>query len=359
MIKRFLSAPMLALTLLAAGCGEQAPPAARAPVRVNYETVSLSEHIHKAALTGVIAARSASNLSFRIGGRVTERLVDVGQHVKTGDILAKIDNKTLESDVIAARANVSAAEAQLTEATATLERQKALLDKGFTTRRQYDQAEQGFSVAKSNVDATRSMLANAEQNLSFSTLRATSSGIVTAVQAEVGQVVQAAQTIVTVADDGDRDAIFNVQEAVMAEKTVSPDIQIALLSDPSISAQGHIREISPVVEQQTGSIRVKVEVKNTPAAMPLGSTVIGTVSGHAEKAVVLPWSSLTAKGDKPAVWVIDPHSKTTSLREVRISAYETDTIVVSSGLVPGDLVVTSGAQLLGNGTAVELAEEGA
>ena len=323
---------------------------------VTTQTVALADYAPRTSLTGVIAARTLNNLSFRVGGRVAERLVDVGQHVERGMVLARIDPQEQESDLRSVQADLDAAQAQLTQAAATYQRQKTLLSQGFTTRRDFDSANQTLKVAQGSVDAAQSALANAKENLSYTELKAGAAGVITARQVEAGQVVQAAQTVFTIAEDGDRDAVFNVHETLVAQNAPSPAVTITLLSDPQVRAAGKVREISPAVDTATGSIRVKVGIPDTPAGMPLGAAVIGTVSARSVKAILLPWQALTSTRGQPAVWIVDPTSKAVKETPVEVLAFDSGVVVVDKGLQEGQSVVTAGGQLLSPGQTIEVAE---
>ncbi|WP_431523366.1 efflux RND transporter periplasmic adaptor subunit [Mesorhizobium captivum] len=344
-----------AATLSVAGCQKQQAAEKKLPVMVTTQTVALADYAPRTSLTGVIAARTLNNLSFRVGGRVAERLVDVGQHVDKGAVLARIDPQEQESDLRSAQADNDAAQAQLTQAAATYQRQKTLLSQGFTTRRDFDSADQTLKVAQGSVDAAQSALANARENLSYTELKAGAPGVITARQVEAGQVVQAAQTVFTIAEDGDRDAVFNVHETLVARTPSSPAVTITLLSDPQIRAVGKVREISPAVDTASGSIRVKVGIPDTPAGMPLGAAVIGTVSAKAVRAVLLPWQALTSSAGKPAVWVVDPSSKAVTTTPIEVLAFDSGVVVVEKGLQEGQNVVTAGGQLLSPGQTIEIA----
>ena len=352
-----LSATALCVTILAvAGCQKQEATESKQPVAVRVAAAEVADYAPKTSLTGVIAARTLNNLSFRVGGRVAQRLAEVGQHVESGDVLARLDSQEQETDLRSARADLDAANANLTQAAAAFERQKILLTQGFTTRRDYDAAEQAAKVAQGSVEAATSALANAQENLTFTELRAGVSGVVTTRAVEVGQVVQAAQTVFVVAEDGDRDAVFNVQETLVVSTAPDPVVELALVSDPSVTATGRVREISPAVDPAFGSIRVKVAIPQTPAALPLGAAVVGTVSAVSRKAIVLPWQALTSRNGEPAVWVLDPASKMVALAPVGILAYETGMVVIGEGLNAGQMVVTAGGQLLSPGELVEVLE---
>ncbi|WP_411969377.1 efflux RND transporter periplasmic adaptor subunit [Mesorhizobium sp. CO1-1-7] len=352
----FPAASILACTALAllAACQKQAAAEKKLPVMVRTETVAMADYAPRTSLTGVIAARTLNNLSFRVGGRVAERLVDVGQHVDQGTVLARIDPQEQEFDLRSAQADLDAAQAQLTQAAATFERQKTLLAQGFTTRRDYDAADQALKVAQGSVDAAQSALANARQNMSFTELKAGAAGVITARQVEAGQVVQAAQTVFTIAEDGDRDAVFNVQETLVARTPASPAVTITLLYDPQVRATGKVREISPAVDPASGSIRVKVAIPETPAGMPLGASVIGSVGAKPAKAILLPWQALTSSAGKPAVWIVDPATKAVATTPVEVLAFDSGTVVIAKGLNEGQSVVTSGGQLLSPGQTVEI-----
>jgi len=345
-------------TLPLAGCQKQAAAAKKLPIMVRTETVAIADYAPRTSLTGVIAARTLNNLSFRVGGRVAERLVDVGQHVDKDAVLARIDPQEQESDLRSAQADLDAAQAQLTQAAAAFERQKTLLAQGYTTRRDYDTADQTLKVAQGSLDAAQSALANAKENLSFTELRAGAAGVITARQVEAGQVVQAAQTVFTVAEDGDRDAVFNVQETLVARTPNAPTVTITLLSDPQVRATGRVREISPAVDPASGSIRVKVAIPDTPAAMPLGAAVIGSASAKPVKAILLPWQALTSIDGKPAVWVVDPSAKAAATTPVEVLAFDSGVVIIGKGLEAGQSVVTNGGQLLSPGQAIEIAGAG-
>jgi membrane fusion protein, multidrug efflux system len=346
----------LGLCALTAGCQRQEETPEPLPLMVRAQKVEIADFAPTASLTGVIAAQTLDNLSFRVGGRVAQRMADVGQHVAKGAVLARLDPQTQQSDLIAAQANLDAAQAQLRQASAAFDRQKKLLGQGFTTRRDYDQADQAMRTAQASVQSAQSQVANAKENLSFTELRAGVSGVVTARDVEAGQVVQAAQTVFTIAEDGDRDAVFNVQETLVANTPAAPPVTITLLANPQVKAQGRVREVSPVIDPASASVRVKVAIPNTPAAMPLGASVTGAITAQPRKAIILPWETLTANDGKPAVWIIDPETRRVSMTPVEVLAYDTGIVVIDRGLEPGDIVVTAGGQLLHPGQVAENAQ---
>ena len=313
---------------------------------VQVETVTVSEYTPRVRLTGEIRARFESDLSFRVAGRITERLVNVGDRVRADQVLARLDPEEQQATVNSAEAAVAAAEAVLREATRTYERQKALLAQGFSTKRQHDQAQESFRTSQASLDAARAELGTARDHLSDTVLRAGVPGVITARNAETGQVVQVAQTVFSIAQDGPRDAVFDVHESIFAHKLANPAIELTLVSDPAVKAKGTVREISPTVDKATGTVRAKVGIEHPPAAMTLRAAVIGEGRLQPRKLAVMPWSALSSGNGLPAVWTVDPQTSTVSLRTITIEGYETGKILVREGLHPGEVVVTGGTQLL-------------
>lgn len=332
-------------------------------VAVSAETVKITEYRPQLVLTGTVAARNLINLAFRASGQVTERNADVGQKVEAGDLLARIDAVEQQAVLRSAQASLNAAQAQLVQATANYARQQALLKQGFTTRGQFGTAEENKQRAESALISAQSQMKNAQDMMSYTELRAPRSGVVTARNIEAGQLVQAAQTAFTIAADGERDAVFDVQEALAAhaEQIVGksgtaalPQVSLSLVSDPVVAATGHVREIAPVVNATTGTVRIKVELDTPPAAMTLAAPVTGTLSLPAVRAVVLPWSAMTAQDGKPAVWVLDPKTNSVTSASVQVLDYEREKIIISDGLKDGQMVITRGGQMLGEGSVVDL-----
>lgn len=342
----------LAFAASAAGCKDRGEAPPKTPLVVKTALVTASSRPIAVTLTGDVQARVLAELSFRISGRVIERAVDVGAHVTKGQLLAKVDPAEQFADKAAAAASVSAAEAQLRLANANFERQKTLLGNGFTTRAAYDQAQEAQRTAEGSLDAARAQLGTAEEALGYTELRAPADGVITARNLEVGQVAQAAQSVYSLAQDGDRDAVFDVYESFFLNKVDQDSIRIALVSNPKVTTRGRVREVSPTIDPRSATVRVKVSIVDPPPEMTLGSPVAGTASRVAGDAIVVPWSALTAIGERPAVWIVGPDGKSVTRRPIAIGSYETASIVVASGLAPGDRIVTDGGKLLTEGQQV-------
>jgi RND family efflux transporter MFP subunit len=350
----------VALALLATplvACNDHsAAPVERAAL-VHTELVQPRDGQAAITLTGEVQARLSADLSFRVNGRVLARLVDVGTHVNAGDLLARLDPAEQQADLDAATAGVAAAEAQLRVAQATFDRQSSLLASGFTTRVAYDQAQEQFRTAQSTLESAKAELGRAHEALGDTELHAHAGGVITARSLELGHVVQAAQSVFTLAQDGERDAVFDVPESMFFGDVEHGRVSLALVSDTGVTATGYVREISPAVDPKSSTVRVKVAIQNSPLAMTLGSAIAGTAGTKPAREITLPWTALTAVGSKPAVWMVDPKTKTASLKPVTVGAYEAGTVMIKQGLEAGDRVVIDGGKLLSSGQPVTYGED--
>jgi RND family efflux transporter MFP subunit len=322
-------AALLCLALLA-GCSENDGQSQGPLARIDAVTAKVVDFAPRVTLTGTIQAQVQNDLSFRLSGRIIERNVDIGDHVTADQVLARLDPRPQEADVEAAKAGVQSAEAQLKQATATFQRQKALIDSGFTTRTTFDQAEQSLRTAQASLDSANNQLTSAQNQLSYTILKAGESGVITARFAETGQVVEQARAVFTIAKDGPRDAVFDVYEAIFAQVPDDAKAEITLVSNPKVTAEGTVREVAPAVDTNTGTVRVKVGIPQTPPAMTLGAVVTGSGNLKSSKAVILPWGALFEIDGKPAVWIVDPRTNTVSLRPIVVDAYLKDRIIVAN-----------------------------
>jgi RND family efflux transporter MFP subunit len=283
--------------------------------------------------------------------------VDVGAHVNAGDVLARLDPAEQQADLDAATAGVAAAEAQLRVAQATFDRQDALLSSGFTTHVAYDRAQEQLRTAQSTLESAKAELGRAREALGDTELRARADGMITARNLELGHVVQAAQSVFTLAQDGERDAVFDVPESMFFGDVEHGQVSLARVSEPDVTATGYVREISPAVDPKSSTVRVKVAIQNPPPAMALGSAIAGSAATRRAREITLPWTALTAVGSNPAVWVVDPNTKSALLRPVTIGAYEAGSVLIRAGLEPGDRVVVDGGKLLSSGQPVTFDED--
>ena len=348
---RPLKVVCLGLLFVLSGCGEDTPAPADLP-RVGVMQVQSSEFAAPVTLTGDVQARVQADLSFRVGGKIVSRTVDVGDHVKANQVLARLDPKDLQNNVDSAKAEAFAAQARVTQTSAAFVRQQKLLPKGYTSQSEYDSAQAALRGSQSALKAAQAQLANAREQLGYTALVSEADGVITARQAEVGQVVQATMPIFSLARDGDRDAVFNVYESLLVAPPTDNLVMVSLLDNPKVQAEGHVREITPTVSAESGTVQVKVALSKVPAGMELGSPVTATASGQGKPSIELPWSALTKALHDPAVWVVGEGDKV-DLRPVQVSRYLTGKVMISDGLRGNEQVVISGGQLLHPGMQVE------
>jgi membrane fusion protein, multidrug efflux system len=348
---QILCAGLIAATV--ASCDKPAPPASQArPVRaVAVERDAEGETV---SLTGHIRAKDQASLAFRLDGRMIERPVNVGEVLKAGQVVARLDPQIQKNGLNTAQANLASVEALLVQARLTFGRQQQLVKDGWTSRANFDEARQKLESIQAQVDAAQAQVRTAQEQLSYTVLSADGPGAVTAVGAEPGEVVHAGKMVVELARQGGRDAVFDVPEQLIRTGPRDPLVEIALTNDPQVKATGSVREVAPEADSATRTWRVKVGIIDPPQGMELGSTVTGRIKLAAPPGVEVPASALTEANGRPAVWVVDPHNKTVSLREVDILRHDPATVVISQGLETGDLVVTAGVQTLRPGQKVEL-----
>jgi RND family efflux transporter MFP subunit len=339
---------------LLSACGRQAeaPPQEVRPVR----TVTIAER-HAAlpvTLTGTIGARDEAPLAFRLSGRMIDRRVNLGDRVRAGQVVARLEPQNEQNALRSARASLSAAQGQLVNARASLQRREPLAARGAVSQAELDQAREAFQTAKAQVDAAEAQLKFAQDQLSFTELRADSDGVITAIGAEPGEVVPAGRMVVTLARQSGRDAVFDVPGQLIRSAPRDAPVTVSLSDDPKVTATGQVREVSPQADPVTRTFEVRVGLADPPPAMLLGATVVGRVDLASEQVIDVPPSALVTSGQAPTVWVVDPATSTVSLRPVEVLRFDPDSVVVSKGLDPGEVVVTAGVQALYPGQKVRV-----
>jgi len=357
---RYKWSPLLAMAVsapLLAGCQAGTESAAKLPAIVRTTQAVPTDRAETTMFTGEIEAGTTSDLSFRVAGRVREWFVDIASQVQAGDVLAELDATEPEADLDAARAALASAQTRVTIARSAFARQKSLLANGYTTRGTFDQAQENLRTAQGDLTSAQARLDIARESVAYTVLRAPMAGTITARQIETGQVIQAAQIAFRLATDSQRNAIFDLNEAGLEGIAPGSRLTVALISDPAIRASGEVREISPVIDAQSATVRIKVALDHAPQAMSLGSPITGTIRRSRSASIELPWSALTAIGADPAVWVVDPATDTVSRRPIRIGSYESGRFSVLSGISTGDRIVTEGTKLLNPGQKVAPASE--
>lgn len=349
----------LAAVAAAASLWLAALPAAAEPLAVEIVTVSHSADIRKLTLTGEVAARRTLVASFPASGRIVEIAAGRGDHVAAGAVLARLDSLQQEQALRSAEAALATAKATAAKARDDADRQDGLLEQGATTRSARDAAADALRAAEAGVAQAEADLDRARKALDDTVLTAPAAATVTERAAEVGQVVGAAQAVLTLALGADYDAIFQVPEVLPATMPDRPvPVTLAPVDRPEAATTGTPRLISPLVDPVKGTVKVTVAMAALPAGMHIGDPIVGTIEVTEAPRVMLPWAAITATAAGPAVWVVDPSSNAVALRQVEVLRYETGRVVLSGGVEDGEQVVGLGANLLYPGRIVRPAEGG-
>jgi len=343
---------------LAAGCAKH-EPVVETIRPVQLVRASSGNAASVAVFAGEVKPRHEADLSFRIGGKVVERRVDVGASVKRGQVLARLDPNDVALQAQAAQASVAAARTEASFAKAEFERFDNLYRQKFVSASALDQKRNAMTTADARLEQAQAQLSVSRNQQGYAALVAPEDGIVTAVSVEAGQVVASGQTAMRLARVDEREIAIAVPENRIGELRSAPQLAAVLWADPTKIYAARLREVSPAVDPVTRTFSVRVAVPGADAALGWGMTANVVVAGAAAKgSTLLPLSSVYQTPDgKPAVWVYDPKEQQVELRVVALSTYREDGVVVASGVRDGEWVVASGANKLQPGQKVRPYEE--
>src|SRR6476620_1856804 len=340
----------MALTLLALGACKKKAEAPSVVRPVCSVVVEKREVRDPKVASGHLRARDEVNLAFRIGGRIIQRKVDVGDMVQAGQTVALLDAEVERNTRNSAQADVAAARAALDQSEAFERRQKNLLAEGVISPNEYDTALRQLKTTKAQLDAAQAKLKSAEEQLSYTELKSDAAGVITEKGAEVGEVVPADRMILQVAQETGRDAVFDVPaQAIRDGLSLGAQGEVWLADHPEIKADGKVCEISPQADPVTRNYQVKVELADPPAGMFLGATILGRLKLKGESMIEIPSSALTMIEDKPAVSVVEAKDQRVHRRGIDIARHAPDSVIVTGGLNSGESVVTAGVQELHEG----------
>lgn len=345
--------PALAALLLVACSKTEAPPEALRPVRVLR--MAPTEVAAALQLPGEVRARYESQLGFRIGGKVVRREVEVGQAVKTGQVLVRLDPQDLQLAQQAQDSILAAARTDLQVAQADLKRYRELREKNFISQAEMERRDAAFDTARARLEAAQSQLQQLRNQVGYSTLVADTAGVITSVEVEAGQVVAAGQTVLRIARPGEKEIAVAVPEGSMAVLRRAASLEIRLSALPDRVWRGTLRELSPRADPATRTFAARVSLPEAGAAVEIGMSATLAVRGSAAPDVLqVPLAALYTRDNQAHVWTVDEKSGAVTLTVVQTAGVAGNQIVISSGLKPGDLVVTAGAQLLTPGQRVRL-----
>jgi len=306
--------------------------------------------------SGEIRARYESRLGFRTGGKVVARLVEVGSHVKSGQLLLQLDPTQETLQVAAAGAEADAAKSRVAQARVDVQRIEQLLARNFASQAELDQQRLALSQAEAQLRS-----ASARQQLNsnlrgYTTLVADRDGVVSAISAEAGQVVGAGQTIVTVAADGEREVTISIPESRVDELRRAKSLQVAVWAHPGKSWTGTLRELAPDTDSVTRTYSARISIQQPdPTLLRLGMTatvIAPDVDGN--KAIRLPLTAIVDREGGRRVWVVDPKTSQVALRDVKLGSAQNDTVLISGGLADGETIVSAGVHMLQPGQRVKV-----
>lgn len=344
-----LPAALLTAAVLAA-CSKPAPKTEDVrPVRA--VVLAAGDVASGAEFAGEVRARIESRLGFRVGGKIVQRNVDVGALVKRGQVLMQLDPQDLKLGQSAALAQLRAAETTRDLAQAELKRYQELRAQNFVSAAVLDAKQAAFKQAQSSVEAAQATWRNQSNQAGYASLAADTDGVVTAIDAEVGQVVAAGTPVVRVARTDEKDVVIGVPEDRVDELRKAEAVGVRLWADPGREIAGKVREVSPVADPATRTYTVKIAVPDQPG-IRLGMTAAVRFAARGGSALRVPLSALVQDKGASSVWVVE--QGVARLVPVQVGPPAGNDVIVASGLRPGQSVVTAGVHLLKNGQKVRI-----
>ena len=334
--------------VILAGCSKapQADPRTEPPTVLTTHVAHATASVRR--FSGVIAARVQSNLGFRVNGKVIERLVDVGQTVKRGQPLMKLDPIDLDLAITMKQAELNAARARSVQAIAEEARQAGLIKKGATSQQLFDDAKAAADSARAQVELAEAALRTAQNSGGYATLYADADGTILDTLAEPGHVVAAGETVIRLAHAGEREASIYLPETV---RPSVGSVAVARVYGSSSTVTARLRQLSDAADPATRTFEARYVLDDD--TLPLGATVSIELDGHADE-VSVPLGAITDRGSGPGVWVLAPGASAVSFRPVRVDKMEAEDALLGGGLQVGETVVALGAHLLSDGEHVRV-----
>lgn len=351
---------LMCLLVVLAGCDKADDSEADAGVQSAQPRLVLATEVHPAAnrgatFTGVVAARTESELGFRVAGKVIERRVDPGERVSKGDILLVLDVDDFELALRAANNRVRSAQASLQQAQDDEKRYRQLVETGAVSRRSFDEVVTGLRVAEANMASARADAAQVENQRGYSTLIADADGVITDVLVDTGQVVSPGQVVTRLAHSGAREAVISIPETQrhLADHAAAAQ----LFGDPETVIPAKLRELSAAADPVTRTYRARYVLEDGDTPLAIGATISIHLDESAGSALArVPLGALYDRGEGTGVWVIDDAS-TVHFTPVEVVSLGQEYALLSDGLNEGQRIVALGAHLLHEGDAVRLLPE--
>lgn len=345
-----LLAPLAAAVL--AACSKPAPPAEDVrPVRVLALAAGTAGE--RLEFSGDVRPRYESQLGFRVGGKIVERKVDVGAIVKRGDVLMRLDPQDLRLAESQARATLRAAETERDLAQADYKRHVELRSQNFVSQALLDARQSALKAAQANVDAARAGLRGQSNQSNYTSLAADADGVVTTIEAEVGQVVQPGTPVVRVARTVEKEVVIGIPEDKVGQLRAAGEVVVRLWANEAVAIPGKIREISPVADPATRTYTVKVALpENAEVRLGMSATVELATGGNGAAGLRLPLTALVQNKGASSVWIVE--KGVVRLVPVQVVGQVRNDVLVTGQVAAGQQVVTAGVNLLRNGQKVRI-----
>jgi RND family efflux transporter MFP subunit len=358
MTSRASLAALCAALALVAACSRNEP--APEPVRaVRTMTVGLDSAGGVHEFAAEIRARVESKLGFRVGGKLISRQAEVGQHVSAGQVLAQIDGTDLKLGQDAAQAAVRAAQTQYELAQAEVKRYRDLREQGFIGALDLERREATLKAQKAQLEQALAQAGVQGNQAAYALLQASAPGVITAVDAEVGTVLAAGTPVLRLAHDGARDAVFAVPEdgvaALRALLGKPGALRIRPWGAAASAVPATVREVAAAADATTRTFQIKADVGSAP--LQLGQTVTVLLDLPPQPGIAkLPLAAVMQQQGRTAVWLVDRASMTVKVQPVSVGGADGNAVIVTSGLSPGQTVVTAGVHVLTPGQKVKFYE---
>ncbi|MHC8399389.1 efflux RND transporter periplasmic adaptor subunit [Pseudomonas sp. MDT1-17] len=339
----------VSLVFLLSACGhEEAPQVTVRPAMVVQPEPSAQA---MESFPGEVRARFEPDLAFRIGGKVSRRLVEEGQRVKADQPLAELDPQDVRLQLEATRAQVAAAEANLSLVRAERDRYKTLMDRQMVSRSQYDNSENLYRSGEARLKQIKAEFNVSTNQASYAVLRAPQDGVVAKRAVEVGQVVAAGQTVFTLATDGEREVSISLPEQSFGRFKVGQSVSVELWTQPDQRFAGRIRELSPAADPKSRTFAARIAFTTGKVAAELGQSARVFIQTADVVSLSVPLSAVTAENGATYVWVLAANN-TLKKAPVRVGAFGEKTVPVLEGLNASDWVVAAGVHVLHDGQQV-------
>ena len=342
---------LLALPLLAA-CGKtSAPPEPLRPVK--SMRIELQPGSSELTLPGEVHARHESPLAFRVGGKINACYAELGQKVRRGQVLARLEPEDYRLAAQSGAANEAQARSQMILTEADLKRYSALREKGFVSAAALDQKQAAYDAARAVFDAMQANRNEQDRKLGYTALTADSDGVITSLNCNIGQLVGAGQQVLGLAHSGAKEIAVYVPESGLAAFRHIKHFTINLNAHPEKTYHGVLRELAAGADPATRTYAARITVSDADDAMQFGmSATVHTQSGD-DMEIRLPLAAVISRDGSPGVWKLDSNGIVHRVA-ITVAGVEGDELRISDGLKPGDLVVTAGANLLREGEKVKL-----